>query len=304
MPSIKDLKKRIVSIRNTQQTTQAMKMVSAAKLRRAQDAIAHQKPYALELHELIQVLVLQWEDLDLDQKKPDFLRVKSLLGLTPLPATEKVFFLLVTSDRGLCGGFNSSVIRFAQRLLTDVDHSRARMAFLGNKGYVYFKDKVSVWDDLVHMNSKVTFSEAKRIADYLINLYLTHQVDQVKIIYNEFKNVMTQKPVVETFLPLPRIFKRRSSHQEFTHSQRYLVKPDPLTMLEALVSKSFAIQLFRILLESQAGEHGARMSAMESATRNAGEMIRELTLQYNKQRQAGITKELLEIIAGSESQKK
>ena len=262
------------------------------------------KPYALEIHELIQVLIRQWEDFKWDEKRPNFERVKALLGLTPLHASKKVFFLLVTSDRGLCGGFNSGVIRLTQRLLGSSDHSDTKMGFLGNKGYMHFKDKVHVCDDFVQMSTKVTFADAKRIADSFIELYLSHQVDQVKIIYNGFKNVMVQKPVVEDFLPLPRMFKLRASLQEFPHSQRYLVKPDLFTMLEALVSKSFAIQLFRILLESQAGEHGARMSAMESATRNAGEMIRELTLQYNKQRQAGITKELLEIIAGSESQKK
>jgi F-type H+-transporting ATPase subunit gamma len=294
MPSIKDLKKRIVSTKNTQQTTKAMKMVSAAKLRRAQDAITNQRPYAKRVADLMRLVSTLSESPS-----------KSLLidrgDSTPKTAT----VVLVTSDRGLCGGFNANIIKTAQRWLASnaSKYEKVTLSFAGKRGYDFFKTKkVNVGTNYSDFGGKITFHKARGLADALIESYLSGETEEVFFIYNEFKNAISQQVVVERYLPvLPPAGLDGAEKAELPPN--FIVKPSTDAVLEALLKKNFAIQAFRILLESQAGEHGARMSAMENATKNAGEMIRKLTLQYNKQRQAGITKELLEIIAGSESQK-
>jgi F-type H+-transporting ATPase subunit gamma len=301
MPSIKDLRKRITSVKNTQQTTKAMKMVSAAKLRRAQEAITNHRPYARRIGELIRLVS------SLPSAGPS--------GESPLVRREheegvakRVLVVLVTSDRGLCGAFNSNVIKTGARWVAAnaSSYGTIKLGFVGRKGYDYFKSrKVEMgpyWQDL---GGKVTFEKAKKLADAVVELYLNDGVDEVKFIYNEFKNAVTQKVLVEDFLPLANTQTEEGELKaaQSGESNVFIVKPSQEAVLEMLLKKNFAIQTFRIMLESQAGEHGARMSSMDNATRNAGEMIRKLTLQYNKQRQAGITKELLEIISGSESQK-
>jgi F-type H+-transporting ATPase subunit gamma len=306
MPSIKDIRKRIASVKSTQQTTKAMKMVSAAKLRRAQEAIQNQRPYAHAVGALIK-------------------RISALPGVpieSPLIQREgvgndgtkkKVLLVLVTSDRGLCGGFNSNIIKTAQRWMVK-NHDRyesIQLAFVGRKAYDFFKTKkVLLGTHYSELGGKVTFAKARTLANKLCELYLSGQVDEVRFIYNEFKNIMSQKVVVESYLPLREAGAGDDSSDdasvvgdETEATATYVIKPSPAEVLRELVNKHFAIQSFRVLLESQAGEHGARMSSMDNATKNAGEMIRLLTLQYNKARQAGITKELLEIIGGSESQK-
>jgi F-type H+-transporting ATPase subunit gamma len=301
MPSIKDLKKRIGSVKNTQQTTRAMKMVSAAKLRRAQEAIQNQRPYAKKVDSLIHLLAGQ---------------VQGEVSSPCLPremaegVKRKVLLVVVSSDRGLCGGFNANVIKGAQKWVAanGAQYESVQFGFVGRKAYDFFKiRKVNMgpyWQDL---GGKVSFAKAKKLADALVELYTSGEVDEVKIVFNEFKNAVTQKVVVENFLPL-NVAEMSSTEQGATSSASgddlvFLVKPSPEAVLNQLLAKNFGIQAFRILLDSQASEHGARMSSMENATKNAGEMIRKLSLQYNKQRQAGITKELLEIISGSESQK-
>jgi F-type H+-transporting ATPase subunit gamma len=292
MPSIKDLKRRIGSVKNTQQTTKAMKMVSAAKLRRAQEAIQNQRPYALQLGRLMRQLAAAVDTGAID-----------LLGREPGEGGRRALLVLVTSDRGLCGAFNGSVIKTAQRWLRDhgSEYASVELAFLGRKGFDFFKTKkVGLGAYFQEQGGKVTFAKARKVSDALLADYRAEKYDEVKIIFNEFKNAATQKVVVEDFLPLRF---DSSGDQETAPVSGAIIRPDAGTVLRQLVDKNFPIQIFRVMLESQAGEHGARMSAMENATKNAGEMIRKLTLQYNKQRQAGITKELLEIISGSESQK-
>lgn len=302
MPSIKDLKKRIGSVKNTQQTTRAMKMVSAAKLRRAQDAIQNQRPYARKIGELIGLVTELSRMSPEEVNSPIMERTRKLETITD----RKVLLVMVTSDRGLCGGFNSNVIKTAQRWVSENQgrYTAVELAFVGKKGYDFFKAKRhGIKKYFADAGGKVTFPKAKAVSDAIVEWYLSGEADEVKLIYNEFKNAVTQKVVVEDFLPLPGPAADKNGTPEGAQIPMYIVRPSLSLLRDELLAKNFAIQLFRVLLESQASEHGARMSAMENATKNAGEMIRKLTLQYNKQRQAGITKELLEIIAGSESQK-
>jgi F-type H+-transporting ATPase subunit gamma len=297
MPSIKDLKKRIASTKNTQQTTRAMKMVSAAKLRRAQDAILAQRPYARRIGELIRNLLAVTE-----------FQVRSdLLGRElPEGARKKVLLLVVASDRGLCGGFNSNVIKAVQRwlLANGADCESVTLSFLGRRGYEFFRTKgLNVGKYYAELGGKVTFEKANRLTQDLVASYQDGTYDEIKVVYNEFKNAISQKVQVETLLPLSELRGAFDAPASSVGQEFLLVRPGPQEVFEELLQKHLPTQTFRIMLESQASEHGARMSAMENATKNAGEMIRKLTLQFNKQRQAGITKELLEIIAGSESQK-
>ena len=306
MQSIKDLKKRITTVKNTQQTTRAMKMVSAAKLRRAQEAIQNQRPYAKRIGELLRQLAAG-VDFSLDGSP-----LKREREVQPGQA-KKVLLVLVTSDRGLCGGFNSSVIKAGQRWMdehsSDIRGGQIELsfAFVGRKGHDFFKTKgVKITAYYPDLGGKVHFLKARKLAKSLLELYTGGEVDEIKFIYNEFKNAATQKVVVEDFLPLTSESTQAVSGEAAGAAvdiHGVIIKPSLDEVVKELLSKHFAIQAFRVLLESQAGEHGARMSSMENATKNAGEMIRKLTLQFNKQRQAGITKELLEIIAGSESQK-
>lgn len=311
MASIKDLKKRIGTVKNTQQTTRAMKMVSAAKLRRAQEAILNQRPYARRIEDLMRRLVSAVDPssvtsplISASEKLPD--HTYSEQEGTGNDGGKSLLLLLVTSDRGLCGAFNSNVIKTAQRWMAahKGEYSEIQLAFVGRKAHEFFKTrKVSMGPYFVELGGKVSFLKARKLADQLTELFLSGKFHEVKVIYNEFKNAVSQQVLVEDFLPLKGESLEKEGVSGEADASLDIVKPSVAAVLDQLLKKYFAIQAFRILLESQASEHGARMSAMENATKNAGEMIRHLTLQYNKQRQAGITKELLEIIAGSESQK-
>ncbi len=294
MPSIKDLKKRIGTVKNTQQTTRAMKMVSAAKLRRAQDAILANRPYAKQLKHL----------LNLVSSQPNIKAEGKLIESEGVETeSRKILLVVVTSDRGLCGGFNSNVIRGTQRWVKKhSERGQVHLAFVGRKGHEFFRGRRDFAMDqyFPEAGGKVTFAKARKLADALIDKFLGGQFDEIHVIYNEFKNAVSQIVRTEQFLPLAL---DSTAGVSDSVAPMLIVKPATQAIFDSLVDKSFATQLFRMLLDSQASEHGARMSAMENATKNAGGMIKKLTLQYNKQRQAGITKELLEIIAGSESQK-
>jgi F-type H+-transporting ATPase subunit gamma len=284
MPSIKDLKNRIGSTKNTQQTTKAMKMVSAAKLRRATDAIMSQRPYAKEIARMMGVLAAQ--------------------GAGPAErGSAKPVSLVVafSSDRGLCGGYNGSVIRATLNCLGQkaAEGKAVKCVFVGKKALEGVKIRSKV--DLAHyeeFGAKITFRKAGELSKKILPLFESGEVDEVIFIYNEFKNAISQVVQTDTVLPL----KLQDSAAD-PKSDLLILEPSKQELFDSLSSKYFVIQVFKALLEAQASEHGARMSAMENATKNAGDMIRKLTLQYNKQRQAAITKELLEIIAGSESQK-
>lgn len=295
MASIKDLKKRIGTVKNTQQTTKAMKMVSAAKLRRAQDAIQSNRPYAKQIGSLVEHLL----NLPEVTTKSPYLGID---GDSEETNNKKLLLIVVTSDRGLCGGFNANIIRFTSRWMKEnaKKYERIDMSFLGKRGHDFFKTKkVNIAHNIGEVGGKASFQRARKATDGICKAFLNGEYNEVKIIFNEFKNAASQRVVIENFLPLV----PKASDAGALASSMMIIKPNPNEVLESLLDKHFAIHFFRVMLDSQAGEHGARMSAMENATKNAGEMIKKLTLQYNKQRQAGITKELLEIISGSESQK-
>ena len=289
MPSIKDLKKRISSTKNTQQTTKALKMVSAAKLRRAQDAITSQRPYAQEIANLMSILSGQAAEAD------------ASVGRAPVS-----LMIVMSSDRGLCGGYNSSAIRAATNFLAEKKTAgkAVKTVFVGKKVSEIVRLRATV--DVHHyeeFGQKVVLKKATELAKRILPMFEKGEVDEVFLIYNEFKNAMTQEIRTDRVLPIAPVQAKVKTEAAKLVNDLTIYEPGRAEIYEALKAKYFVIQIFKALLESQASEHGARMSAMENATKNAGDMIRKLTLQYNKQRQAGITKELLEIIAGSESQK-
>ena len=297
MASIKDLKKRITSTKNTQQTTKAMKMVSAAKLRRAQDAITNQRPYARRIQDLVKLLI---STPGLSFKSPLIAQGEQE---ATLEGGKKALLVLITSDRGLCAGFNGNIIKTAQRWLATnkANYSQVELSFLGKKGYDYFKVRsIPQSTYYLELGGKVTFQKAKTFAEDLVKKFTSGEYQEIKIIFNEFRNAVTQETKVEDFLPL-KLNPTEVGNED--SSRMFIVRPSAEEVLSDLLGKYFTIQAFRYMLDSQAGEHGARMSAMENATKNAEEMVRALNLEYNKQRQASITKELLEIISGSESQK-
>ena len=279
-------------------------MVSAAKLRRAQDAIIGNRPFAKQVGALVERM-LGVPEITLSSPLLDL----GAPGSAPAdsaetPAGQRLLLLVVTSDRGLCGGFNSSVIKTATRFVSreGKSYSEVTVSYLGKRGYDFFRARKQfrAGEYFERFGGKVTFKKANDLAKSLVDGFLDGRYDEVKVVYNEFKNAVQQTPVVEHYLPLR---PKPAAEGGASDVGNVIVKPSADGVLSALLQKHFAIQIFRIMLESQAGEHGARMSAMENATKNASEMIRKLTIQYNKQRQAGITKELLEIIAGSESAK-
>lgn len=296
MASARDLKKRIATVKNTQQTTKAMKMVSAAKLRRAQDAISAQRPFARAIGSLMSRLA------SVAGKETG----SKLIAGSDAVVGGRVLVVMFTSDRGLCGGFNSNVIKGVSRWAKENQsrYSQITYAFVGKRGYDFFKSrKVDRGQYFEELGGKVTYAKAKKLADTLVRAYLDGDYDEIMVVYNEFQNAITQVTRVETFLPLSPTALGSSDALQNAGLENTIVKPSPKAVFEALLDKYFAIQAFRVMLESQASEHGARMSAMDNATRNASDMIFALSLEYNKQRQAGITKELLEIISGSEAQK-
>ncbi len=291
MASIKDLKKRITSTKNTQQTTKAMKMVSAAKLRRATDAILSQRPYALEIAKLMARLSGQGAGSNDNQAS------KAPVSL----------LVVISADRGLCAGYNANVTRATHNFLTEkaAEGKKVKTVFIGKKSYELIKNRFQL--DLLHYEEfgpKITFKKAADLSKKMVAAYEAGEVNEVVFIYNHFVNAISQEVKVDRVLPLAKQETVQDSSEAPTlHSELAIYSPSKTELFDALSGKYFVVQIFKSLLEAQASEHGARMSAMENATKNAGDMIRKLTLQYNKQRQAAITKELLEIIAGSESQK-
>ncbi len=284
MANLKDLRAKISSTKKTQQTTRAMKMVSAAKLRRAQDSVVNARPYALKLRSFIQKLA----------SCPEVSH--PLLDSSPIKG--KTLLLVLTSDRGLCGGFNSGINKYTVQYASQKSKNDFDVIFLGKRGADFFRKRDFPTIDEIHGLAKtISFDVAQEISERVLKSYLGGEYSEVRIIYNEFKSAISQEVIDERLLP---VSLEGGSNEDYT-STDFIFEPSIQSMLDELLRKHFAIQVFRCLQESVASEHGARMSAMENATKNAGEMISSLTLNYNKLRQAKITTELIEITSGAEA---
>lgn len=291
MPTLREVRNRISGVKKTQKITKAMKMVAAAKLRRAQLAVLAARPYARGMKALLQHL--------LPMVDPGS---EPLLEARPL---QRLGLVVVTSDRGMCGAFNANVIRAAQAhmavVMPDVQTAGSvRLFLIGKKGADYFtKRGLPVAASHPGFFDQLTFGEALEVAREVIDLYLRGDIDRVDVIFNEFKSVSQQRIVIEQYLPL---VPESSPLETPVHAAHYIYEPSEKELLTALIPKYLNFSLWRILLESNASEQGARMVAMENATENARELIETLQLQYNKARQAAITKELLEVVSGAEAQ--
>jgi len=288
MASLKDIKKRIGTVKNTQQITKAMKMVSAAKLRRAQDAVVAARPYADKMADVLSSLALR---VDADGH-----------ALLAERGKGKALIVLITGDRGLCGGFNANISKAAERFIRDNKEGfeSYELLIVGRKGNDYLKRRAGMVIGKVHENlvgsGQVSYPIGALLGQEVIELYRNGEYDSVFLIYNAFQSAMTQIQTVTQLLPIvPKVV------DEGTQVTDYIYEPNATQVLDEILPKHVEVQIFRSLLESSASEHGARMTAMDSASKNASEMIGKLTLLYNRARQAAITKELLEIISGAES---
>lgn len=291
MASLKEVKNRIVSVISTQQITKAMKMVAAAKLRRSQERITQMRPFAQKLSSILQNLSNAQSD-DGDNWYSTVREEKNIL------------IVAVTSDRGLCGSFNSSVFKGVNRLVAEQYESQykaGRVTFLavGKKALEYYtKRKNNVVRDFSTAFLDLSFDTVASIAEYIMQEFRAGKYDKVEIVYNEFKNVATQILRVEQFLPiLPPVLEEKAAEVD------YIYQPSQEEIIEGIIPKSLKVQLYKALADSNAAENGARMTAMDKATENAGDLLKELRLTYNRTRQAAITKEILEIVGGAEALK-
>lgn len=284
MPSLLDIRRRIRSVKNTQQLTKAMKTVSAAKLRRAQERVVSARPYANQLRHVLAGLASRIENIE-----------HPLLEVRP---ENRVLLLVVTSDRGLCGGFNSNLTKSAQNFLRQHQDVDIQLFTAGKKGRDFFRRRnARIAGEYVNFFSRLDVSNAKEIAEQLIEKYSNAEIDAVYITYNEFKSAIQQRIVVERLLPLG-----SADLKETPSGVDYIFEQPPQEILNRLLPRYVEIEVYRALLESAAAEHGARMAAMDTASRNAGEMIESLTLNMNRVRQAAITREIIEVVSGAGAQ--
>ena len=290
MANLKEVKGRIQSVVSTQQITKAMKMVAAAKLRRAQERITQMRPYSQKLSEIIQNVsgsqTGEIENLYAEER-----------------AINKVLLVVVSSDRGLCGAFNSSAFKYTRNLIAEKYSSQESLGDLyimpiGKKSFEFFKKRnYNLIEDYATLMEKLDFNGARDAAEMIMSEFVKGEFDQVEIIFNEFKNVATQIVKSEQFLPI----KDESEEVVEESNVDYIYEPSQAFIFDELLPKSLKIQFYKTLLESNASEHGARMTAMDKATENADELLKDLRLTYNRTRQAAITKEILEIVGGAEA---
>jgi F-type H+-transporting ATPase subunit gamma len=292
MANLKEVRNRITSVSSTQQITSAMKMVSAAKLRRAQDAIVQMRPYASKLKEILENL-----SASLDSSEGVFSKQRDV---------KNVLIVVITSNRGLCGGFNANVIKAASRLAkSEYKNAKVSVLPIGKKAADFFKktEYGIVGSDmprgLNELFDSLTFVNVAPVAEKIMQLYVDGQFDKIELVYNQFKNAAVQITTVEQFLPVapPKVI----STEKAVAATDYIFEPSKEFIVSDLIPRSLKTQLFKALLDSHAAEHGARMTSMHKATDNAGALIKELKLTYNKARQAAITGEILEIVGGAEA---
>jgi F-type H+-transporting ATPase subunit gamma len=296
MATLREIRGRITGVKNTQKITKAMKMVAAAKLRRAQEGIMAARPYARKINELLRHLVTQVDP--------------SLNPLFVPREVQRMAFIIVTADRGLCGAFNANIIKTAENEMRSKfadlmarDHGM-KLIPVGKKAFEHFKKRdYELYAKHVGLFSSLDFNEARGIIAECTDGFLKGEFDKVMVIYNEFKSVIQQRIVIEQLLPIPPEETAHSATRSRSQVE-YIYEPSSREIINALVPKHLNFQMWRILLESNAAEQGARMAAMDSATENAKDIIKGLTLSFNNARQAAITKELLEIVSGAEALKK
>ncbi len=293
MPSLQDLRRKIASVKNTQKITKAMKMVAAAKLKRAQDRILSARPYA---HKLRGVVANLGEHAS-----------RTSHPLLHKRDGNKTELLVVTSDRGLCGAFNANILRQAVEVLSECQNSgeQVTVSLVGRKSIDFFRRRSwSIRQEWPGVFDRLSYEHALDIGRDIVQQYNEGAFDQLYVVYNEFKSVMQQRVIVEKLLPIEALEEEKTSPESSVGPKgSYLYEPDEDELLETLLPKHFEVQAFRVLLESAAAEQAARMTAMDGATRNAGELIKKVTLFYNKTRQAAITKELMDIVGGAEALK-
>ncbi len=295
MPSLKDIRLRIQSVISTRQITSAMKMVSAAKLRKTQDAIIKLRPYVNKMQEIMsEVTSTLHEDIEVSYIKP-----------RPL---SKVLIVLVTSNRGLCGAFNSNLVRQLQHYIHEhyqnlYEQGNVHLYCIGKKGYDYLKNKsYHIIKNNTEYIENVTYEKASELANELMQMFDAGLYSHIEFYYNRFKNAAVQIITNEQFLPIPSPAENKKSSEE-GFIKNYIFEPSEVEILTNMLPISLRSQVFKILLDSVTAEHGARMTAMHKATDNATEMLYELRLNYNKARQAAITKEILEIVSGANALK-
>ena len=285
--ALKEVRNRIQSVKSTQQITKAMKMVSAAKLRRAQDAIIQMRPYAQKLQEVLANIAGSADG-------------EVSMALTIERPVQKVMVIVITSDRGLCGGYNSNLIKMAKQVIADkysnvASRGNVEMLTLGKKGFEHFsKNKFKVIDRYWHIFSDLSFEHVAAVAKFAMDTFEKGEVDAVELVYSEFKNAATQKFTVEQFLPV-----KKSEKKKGEAKADFIFEPDKNILIKELMPKILNTQLYKAMLDAHASEHGARMTAMDKATENAEELLKNLKISYNRARQAAITTELTEIVSGA-----
>jgi len=288
MATLREIRRRITGVKNTQKITKAMKMIAAARLRRAQEAIISTRPYARKLGELLRHLVTKTDP--------------ALYPLLVAREVKTVLLVVVTSDRGLCGSFNSNLIKAAVHHLQSQEGVEVKLLTIGKKGSEYFaKRNYNVAAKHSGIFQALGFQHARSIVEEITRGYLQGEFDRVDVIYNEFKSVLQQRVVAEQLLPVPPEETKPGNDLRSLSQVDYIYEPSSEDIVNALIPRHLNFQLWRVLLESNAAAQGAQMTAMDNATENASELIRELTLKFNNARQASITKELLEVVSGAEA---
>ena len=284
---LKEVRNRIKSIQSTQQITKAMKMISATKLRKAQDAIIQMRPYAKKLQQVLSNIVSE-EDGDISS------------GLGMARPVEKVLLIVITSDRASCGAYNSNLIKLAKATIAEKYSGQAakgnvQIWSIGKKGYEHFhKNNFKVSDRFKDILLAISFENVQTCAQAAVKAFVEREFDVVEIVYSEFKNAATQRFVVERFLPIPKVEKKPGARKS-----DFIFEPPKEELIAELMPKILNTQLYKAVLDANASEHGARMTAMDKATENANEILRTLKISYNRARQAAITTELTEIVSGA-----
>ena len=291
MPSLIDIRRRIRAVKSTQQITKAMKMISASKLRRAQERVMGARPFARQMARVLNSLASRVDP-----------STHPLLAEPAPRADAKILLIVVTADKGLCGGFNTNIIKAAGGFIAGTAGSGVILGLVGRKGRDFFRRRgFEVRIEEIGIFQRVRYADAQRIARAAIEEFVSGRATKVVIVYNEFKSVMQQRVATEQLLPIPKstVDSRQSSVENA--GVDYLYEPAPEKIFADLLPRHIEIQIYRALLESAAAEHAARMTAMDAATKNSGEIIDSLTLYMNKVRQAAITREIIEVVSGAQS---